>query len=69
MHNQLYAKAEKCKFSVTRTEFLGFDISADGVAVESRFLAFLALRRVCVRECASIDSKSIGLYYLRIPRI
>ena len=35
MDNQLYAKAEKCEFSVTRTEFLGFDISADGVAMSS----------------------------------
>ena len=35
MDNQLYAEAEKCEFSVTRLEFLGFDISADGVAMSS----------------------------------
>lgn len=29
----LYAKAEKCEFSVTKTEFLGFLISADGVSM------------------------------------
>ena len=29
----LYAKAEKCEFSVTTTEFLGFTISPDGVTM------------------------------------
>lgn len=29
----LYAKAEKCEFSVTETQFLGFTVSSDGVSM------------------------------------
>ena len=31
----LYAKAEKCHFTVTEVSFLGFVISADGIGMES----------------------------------
>ena len=31
--NNLYAKAEKCEFSKSSTEFLGFIVSADGIAM------------------------------------
>jgi hypothetical protein len=31
--NGLYAKAEKCEFTKTSTEFLGFIVSADGIAM------------------------------------
>jgi len=31
--NQLFAKPEKCKFSVNKTEFLGFEISPDSISM------------------------------------
>jgi hypothetical protein len=33
IQNGLYAKAEKCEFSVNKTEFLGFIVSQDGISM------------------------------------
>ncbi len=35
IEHQLYAKKEKCEFLQTRVSFLGYIISADGVAMDN----------------------------------